>query len=180
MKPCTFLRDYTDQERTAYDSLVADSIAQLPFTLAFPISRAAEQISAGNYGRAMNHTLDFLEISVQYLSCLLFVRLQRHEADMAQADRALNRIVTKIDTKRPLSFGDWVNDIFTPLVRTAAAEIPGDPLAATSCGGAATCFWATGASRASCRYATSTRGTAPPSPKTYTAEWSTRSSRAYC
>lgn len=129
MKPCTFLRDYTDQERTAYDSLVADSIAQLPFTLAFPISRAAEQISAGNYGRAMNHTLDFLEISVQYLSCLLFVRLQRHEADMAQADRALNRIVTKIDTKRPLSFGDWVNDIFTPLVRTAEAEIPGDPLA---------------------------------------------------
>lgn len=129
MKPCTFLRDYTDQERTAYDSLVADSIAQLPFTLAFPISRAAEQISAGNYGRAMNHTLDFLEISVQYLSCLLFVRLQRHEADMSQADRALNRIVTKIDTKRPLSFGDWVNDIFTPLVRTAEAEIPGDPLA---------------------------------------------------
>ncbi len=131
MESCTFLREYSDEERRRLDRLVAESVAQLPFTLAFPIARAAEQIAAGNYGRAMNHTLDFLEISVQYLSCLLFVRLQRHEADTPQADRALNRTVTKIDTKRPLSFGDWVNDIFTPLVRTAAAELPGDPLAAS-------------------------------------------------
>lgn len=128
MEPYTYLREWTAGEREKFDRLLAASIERLPFTLASPVGKAAAEVRRRNYGRAMNYSLDFFEISVQYLSCLLFALLQEAEADTDPAARKLARIVSKIDAKRPLSFGHWVSDLFTPLVQIAEQELPENPL----------------------------------------------------
>lgn len=128
MESYTYLRACSAGERSEFDRLLRESVSRLPFTLACPIDKAASEVRLKNYGRAMNYTLDFFEISVQYLSCLLFALLQERQAATDPAERRLARIVAKIDAKRPLSFGDWVNDLFTPLVRIAAQELPDNEL----------------------------------------------------
>ena len=100
----------------------------LPGTLARPVESLTRQIDAEGFSQAMNYALDFLEISTQYVSCYLFVLLQEVELNLEPNQRPLGAIVRKIDTKRSLSFGDWVNDIFNPLVRIAQKEMPGNPL----------------------------------------------------
>lgn len=100
----------------------------LPGTLARPVESLTRQIDAEGFSQAMNYALDFLEISTQYVSCYLFVLLQEVELNLEPSQRPLGAIVRKIDTKRSLSFGDWVNDIFNPLVRIAQKEMPGNPL----------------------------------------------------
>jgi len=125
-----YLRQYDPAERESFDRLLDSSLSQLPFTLSHPVGMLFSSLEKGDCGRAMNHALDFFEISVQWLSALLFVQLLPGEEPRDPADRALQAIVRKIDGKRPLSFGDWVNDLFIPLVQIAARELPGDPLVA--------------------------------------------------
>ena len=38
---------------------------RLPYTIAFPVSQAMAKLKSGLFGAAMNHLLDFFEISVQ-------------------------------------------------------------------------------------------------------------------
>ena len=123
-----YLHEYTTAEIQEYDLLIKSSIDKLPYTLAAPIKQLAVQLKTGNYGRAMNCALDFFEISAQYLSCYLFIRLQHAEAQGLVDKQALIKFTNKIDLKRPLSFGDWVNDLFTPLVQLARQIIPNDKL----------------------------------------------------
>lgn len=124
MKPYIYLRTYPEQDEAALNRLLHSSINRLPYTLACPVEQLASQVEKGNYGRAMNHTLDFFEISVQYLSCILIAILQKEEENTPQKHQALIRAVNKIDTKRPLSFGDWINDIFFPLLKAATEKMP--------------------------------------------------------
>lgn len=100
---------------------------RLPYTIAFPVSQAMAKLKSGLFGAAMNHLLDFFEISVQYASCLIFCMLKKHPGSVPAA-RALTNVVSKIDNKRPLSFGDWVNDIFMPLHKAAMETEPEHPL----------------------------------------------------
>lgn len=106
--------------------MLRDSVAALPFTLAYPVSQASQSIKEQRYGAAMNHLLDFLEISTQYVSLLMLVMLKQQGAHTA-----LQAVVSKIDTKRPLSFGDWLNDLFTPLLLSAGELLPAHPLASS-------------------------------------------------
>lgn len=115
-----FLREYTKEDKTNHGNLIERSINELPFTLAYPISQLYKQLDKDNYGKAMNYALDFFEISVQYTSIILFVTLQKNKNDLDKA--TLLRITNKIDTKRPLSFGDWMSDIFTILINLASSR----------------------------------------------------------
>lgn len=123
-----FLRDYGASELEANARLVEESIGRLPFTLSAPVKALAAQVDKGDFSLGMNYALDFLEISIQFVSCYLFTRLQEKEDGMEAGQRPMKAIVEKIDTKRSLSFGDWVNDIFNPIVKAAAKELPDEPL----------------------------------------------------
>ncbi len=100
----------------------------LPVTIVSPVVGLVDNAGKENYALAMNYAIDFLEISVQYVSCCLFCRLQEVEKDMDPSERPMRTVVDKIDSKRSLSFGDWVNDIFNPVMKAAFKEMPDDPL----------------------------------------------------
>ena len=123
-----FLREYDSAREEELRRLAERSIARLPSTLAKPIASLQREVEKENFSAGMNYALDFLEISVQYVGCCLFVLLQNAEAGLPENSRAMKAIVGKIDTKRSLSFGDWVNDIFNPAVRAAVKELPDNPL----------------------------------------------------
>lgn len=98
---------------------------RLPFTLAAPFRRAATSMQEELYRDAVNHILDFYEIGTQYASAVIFKLL----LDKGFAE-SLEPVVRKIDLKRPLSFGDWMVDIFTYLLTTARKLMPEHPLVA--------------------------------------------------
>lgn len=128
MKEYIYLREYSEQEKTELDNIVYSSVNKLPFTLSAPIEKLADQVEKGNYGRAMNYALDFFEISIQYISCLLIAFLQKEEESMSSKHEALIQVINKIDAKRSLSFGDWINDILLPLLKAANDRIPDNQL----------------------------------------------------
>jgi len=128
MSDFVYLRELDEQEKHDADILVGNSIDSLPYTLAAPVKRLFDHVAANEYGKAMNYALDFVEMSVQYLSMLLLVRLIEIEKDLPSEQRRTVRIVNKIDGKRPLSLGDWVNDILTPLVLISKERMPEDAL----------------------------------------------------
>jgi len=112
-----------------YSALVERSVRGLPFSMANPLALSEKARSEGNYKEALAHLLDFFEMSVQWLNCYLLARLASmvKEAD-PQAMKALCRVVDTIDNKRPLSFGDSVNEIFHQLMAAATRMIPDDRL----------------------------------------------------
>ena len=75
----------------------------LPISLAHPLEQYRLFREAGVYSKAMNYALDFFEVSAQYLSIVLLGLLRdASQTSHPQAVWAVN----KIDTKRPISFGD--------------------------------------------------------------------------
>lgn len=98
-----------------------------PFTLAHPLEQYEAQKAAGIYSKAMNYALDFFEISTQYLSMLLLGLIREHYDPQTPNDH-VNFVVGKIDAKRPLSFGDWANDILPRTAHAARELIPDEPL----------------------------------------------------
>ncbi len=127
MAKYTFLQDYSQEISEQYSKLLSQHIEKLPYTLSFPIYQATQKIKAEQYGAAMNHVLDFFEISIQYTSILLFFLLKK-KTTVPSIHKVLTSIIHKIDNKRPLSLGDWVNDLFTPLLLSAYSEMPEHPL----------------------------------------------------
>lgn len=124
----TFLNDYQPSEQERLAAIIEEAIAKLPFTLSFPIRKTREALADGHYGQAMNHMLDFYEISAPFCS-FLFLRLLEHEMDDKPGIRpVLEDFVNRIDMKRPLSFGDWQNDLLTPLLAAAQKFLPDHPL----------------------------------------------------
>lgn len=98
-----------------------------PFTLSHPLEQYEAQKAAGVYSKAMNYALDFFEISTQYLSMLLLGLIREHYDPQTPNDH-VNFVVGKIDTKRPLSFGDWANDILPRTAQASRELIPDEPL----------------------------------------------------
>ena len=80
----------------------------LPISLAHPLEQYRCFREAGVYSKAMNYALDFFEVSAQYLSIVLLGLVR--DAEQKPHPQAV-LAVNKIDTKPPLSFGDWTNDI---------------------------------------------------------------------
>lgn len=101
----------------------------LPYTLAHILERYHDKASHAEWQRAMNYMLDFFEISSQYLSLVLLNRLRRHLLDTgAQPSETLRDVVRFMDTKRPMSLGDWCNDVLRKLVVETRAQLPQDPV----------------------------------------------------
>jgi hypothetical protein len=113
MTPYIFQREYSVHEKTEFNNLLSSSINQLPFTLSSPIEKFVRYVEKEDYGRAMNYAIDFFEISVQYLSCILIALIQKKEEEESSVTgkhKDMIQAIQRIDTKRPLSFGDWVNN----------------------------------------------------------------------
>ena len=123
-----FLNTYSEEEITGFEALVEQSVTNLPYTLSFPIENAMSSIRSQQYGKAMNHMLDFFEISAPFISFVFLRLLQQRAAQNPQIQAVLAAYVSKIDQKRPLSFGDWLNDLLNPVLQAACRFIPGNPL----------------------------------------------------
>ena len=78
-----FLNIYTETEMIDYEKLLEQSIAHLPYTLSFPVENAMTAIDQQQYGKAMNHMLDFFEISIPFVS-FVFLRLLQGKSDQNQ------------------------------------------------------------------------------------------------
>ena len=128
MSSYIYLRDMNPAEQSATDALVEQSINSLPFTLAAPVKRMFDHIAASEYGKAMNYALDFVEMSTQYISMTLLARLIDVECALPLEQRRVNCVIHKIDSKRPLSLGDWINDILTPLLLIAKERMADDEM----------------------------------------------------
>lgn len=103
-------------------------ISGFPYTLSFPIEKAMAAIDQQQYGKAMNHMLDFFEISTPFVSFVFLRLLQKKADEIQQVHNVLEAYVNKIDLKRPLSLGDWLNDLLNPLLQAAIKFIPENPL----------------------------------------------------
>lgn len=112
-----------------YESLVQRSIRALPFSMANPLARSEEARRADDPKEAFSHLLDFFEMSVQWLNACMLALLAPHAATAdPQALKTLRRVTDTIDTKRPLSFGDSVNELFHHLLIAAVRMTPDLPL----------------------------------------------------
>ena len=98
---------------------------KLPVSLAHPLEQYYTQLANGVYSKAMNYALDFFEITAQYVSIVLLGMVR--QVEKTPHPQAIF-VINKIDTKRPLSFGDWTNDILPKAVLAAKDELPEEPL----------------------------------------------------
>ena len=105
---------------------LSKAIDRLPHTLAHSLHGYEAKIQDQNWSGAMHYMLDFFEMTCQYISLVLLGQL-KSEVPELKNDPAITKVISKIDFKRPLSFGDWANDILTPLVGIAGTHIGGNP-----------------------------------------------------
>lgn len=122
----TFLRDIKDTERQRYNQLIYSSVQHLPFTMANTLQMFYDKLGEEDYGKAKDHAIEFAEISVQWMSSYMLIRLIENGRIINKYHEKLFNVVNKIDNKRPLSFGDWVNDIFTPLSHAMFEDLADD------------------------------------------------------
>ena len=102
---------------------------QLPYSLSHPMEQCSLHMEQGNWSKAMNYMLDSFEAGSQYVSIVLMGMLRDSLASSGrEAGQGLCKVVMKIDGKRPLSFGDWCNDILPVLAQEAMETLPGNAL----------------------------------------------------
>ena len=102
----------------------------IPYTLSHPLDEARRNIASGGWMLAMNYLLDFMETGAAYASIVLLAAFRKDVLSGSAAPApAVQGAIRKIDAKRPLSFGDWVNDILAPLAVEAASRFPDNPFA---------------------------------------------------
>lgn len=107
-------------------------IPQLPYTLSYPMQRATEAIAQGQFEKAKNLLLDFMEVSVMYVSHVLFGLLQERQNTVSpQCLQTMQAYLNTIDRNRQMSFGTWINDLLTPLLKAAEQELTAHPLVAS-------------------------------------------------
>ena len=87
MSRYTYLRETPPEEQQIADALIEKSITSLPYTLAAPVKQMFDHIAANEFSKAMNYALDFVEISAQYISSLLLVRLIEIERELPLEQR---------------------------------------------------------------------------------------------
>ena len=110
------------------EELLEQAISNLPYTLSFPVEKAVSAVNNQQYGKAMNYILDFFDISTPYVSFVFLRLLQKKSTQNQQLQTILKAYVNKIDQKRPLALGDWLNDLLTPILLAAIKYIPENPL----------------------------------------------------
>ena len=112
-----FLADFDDEQSEYYEDMLDEVEQRFPSALSHRVIRYFEEIEDENYLRASSIIRDFFEISMSYISTVLI-----HEIDEAVegAPKDYKEIIEKLISK-PLSTGDWVNDIFLALVKFATA-----------------------------------------------------------
>lgn len=100
-------------------------IPQLPYTLEHPLNKARKKATEGNWFLSMNYFLDFFETGASYTSIILLALFRKDVIETGiMVKYGVESAVKKIDDKRPLSFGDWVNEILSPLAEEAAMRFP--------------------------------------------------------
>ena len=100
----------------------------LPETLYRPLAEAIRLRDKGDWYRSMIHLLDFLETGAAYASIVLLGLFRKESLkEGLPAPQPVLEAVNRIDMKRPLSFGDWVNSILTPLALEASKSFPDNP-----------------------------------------------------
>lgn len=119
-----FLAPYNPDELVEIDDLLNQCYDKLPFSVIYPIYKWEEHLVDQDYLRAFRRLLDFFEISAQYVSALLISYLK--DADLPE-DGDIQQIIRLIPSK-PLSFGDWINDIFLVLVKKTNTLLPDNEL----------------------------------------------------
>ena len=119
------INDYNAALRAEYEELVQRSGQCLPYTVSHPLEQLYLTVEQGNYAKAKDYLLELFELGAQYLSAVLLAILRGQPGADAVAP-----VVRKIDQKRPLSFGDWCNDILPPLTAALVKQMPDSPLAA--------------------------------------------------
>lgn len=98
--------------------------ARLPLTMSQPVVAGCKALERGDYKESLIRILDFFEMSVQWLNCyMLSLAASNHITGVG-----VENAVKMIDRKRPLSFGDNVNEIFNPLLDALYRVIPEHPL----------------------------------------------------
>lgn len=102
------------------------AVAYLPPTMSMPLANAAAAFRAEDYRNTLLHLLDFFEMGVQWLNCYFIAYAARIEG--SRESKGVTRAIRMIDTKRPLSFGDSVNEIFNPLLNSMQTLVPDHPL----------------------------------------------------
>lgn len=98
----------------------------LPVTMSLPLRSALAAYERENYKDTMTNLLDFFEMSVQWLNCYFLGLCSEHGEGARQ--KGVIRAVRTIDRKRPLSFGDSVNELFNPLLESIRQLYPDHPL----------------------------------------------------
>lgn len=110
-----FLVLFDDEQFDYYEDLLDTVETDFPSAISHRVVRYFEEIQKEDYLRASMIMRDFFEITMSYVSTVLI-----HEID-AQLDGSnvdYKKIIDKLISK-PLSTGDWVNDIFLALVKLA-------------------------------------------------------------
>jgi hypothetical protein len=106
-------------------------LSTLPETLSRPLGKALRFREAGEWYRSLNYILDFLEVGVGYVSIVLLGLFRKEmKKTGAPVRKRVAGAVLKIDGKRPLAFGDWVNDILIPLALESEQAFPDNPIVA--------------------------------------------------
>lgn len=123
-----FLNKYQKEELSNHEKLLEEFIEKAPFTLSSPVKKAMSDIEKKQYEKAMIRILDFFEICIPFVSFVFIRLLIGKSKNNRQIHITLENFVHRIDTKRPLSMGDWLNDLFNPLFFAAIQYLSGNEL----------------------------------------------------
>ncbi len=121
-----FLADYPPDEQEIYEIQIEESYESFPYVIISVIRDYEENLMEEEFAKAFKRFIDFFEISVQYCSSLILSLVKYRKIAFSET---LQEVATKIVSK-PLSTGDWINDIFIALVKEAGVLIPDEPIIA--------------------------------------------------
>jgi hypothetical protein len=119
-----FVGDYPPDELEIYEVQVEEAYENFPYVIISVIRDYEENLMEEEYAKAFKRYIDFFEISVQYCSSLI---LSLVKSGGIEFNETMQEVAAKIVSK-PLSTGDWINDIFLVLVKEAGYLIPEEPL----------------------------------------------------
>lgn len=115
-----FLHPYNDDEYDIIEENLDIVYDELPFSLGYPVEQYENYLEQEDYFYAFRRYLDVFEMSIQYTSSVLITELQRSNVEV---DDKIKKIISAI-IQKPLSLGDWVNDILIPLLKEANCKLP--------------------------------------------------------
>jgi hypothetical protein len=119
-----FIAEYPPEELEMHEILLEDAYETYPYSIISILQDYEENIVEEQFAKAFKRYIDFFEISVQYCSSLILSLIKHRNIEF---NDTLQDVATKIVSK-PLSTGDWINDIFIVLVKEAHLLIPGEAI----------------------------------------------------